>query len=57
MSAVLVGLSTAAGAFTEEIVREMAAQDRTADHLPALQSDNPRRGPSGRLDAGPTAGR
>ncbi len=46
---VLLGLSTAAGAFTEEIVREIATQDRAADHLPAVQPDQPGRGTPGRV--------
>ena len=46
---VLIGLSTAAGAFTEAIVREMAGKDRPADHFPALQSDQPRGGTPSRL--------
>ena len=35
---VLAGVSAQAGAFTEEIVREMAATRRAADHLSALES-------------------
>ena len=38
---VLLGLSTAAGAFTEPIVREWP-QNAAADHLPAVQPDQPR---------------
>ena len=41
---VLIGLSTAAGAFTEALVREMAAQDSAARHLPPLQPDGAGRG-------------
>ena len=46
---VLLGLSTAAGAFTEEIVRELAGKTATAHHLSAIQPDQPCRGASGRV--------
>ena len=55
---VLLGLSTAAGAFTEAIVRELAAQNAAADHLPALQPDEPRGGAPSRIGSpGPTGER
>ena len=50
---VLMGLSTAAGAFTEDIVRELAGKTAAADHLSAVQPDQPRRGAPvrvGRMD-------
>ena len=46
---ILMGLSTAAGAFTEEIVRELAGKTRAAHHLSAVQPDQPRRGAPGRV--------
>ena len=36
---VLAGVSAQAGAFTEEIVREMARHTRRPDHLSAVESD------------------
>ena len=46
---VLLGLSTATGAFTEAIVRELAGKTRAADHLPAVQPDKPRGGAPRRI--------
>ena len=57
---VLLGLSTAAGAFTEDIVREIAGKTAAADHLPAVQPDQPRRGTprrTGPVDSGTSADR
>ena len=46
---ILMGLSTAAGAFTEEIVRELASKDGATHHLPVVEPDQPRRSASGRV--------
>jgi malate dehydrogenase (oxaloacetate-decarboxylating) len=57
---ILVGTSTAGGAFTEPIIREMAAHVDPAADFPAVQRDREDRGPPGRsgpLDRGPGADR
>ena len=52
----LIGTSTQAGAFTEEIVRDMAAHTDAADHHAAVQPHLEGRGPPrGRPARGPTA--
>ena len=56
----LIGLSTATGAFTEDVVRAMAAARAAADHHAAVQPDQPQRGPAPgprRLDRRTGAGR
>ena len=54
----LIGTSTQAGAFTEEIVRDMAAHTDAADHHAAVQPHIEVRGAARRpARAGPTAGR
>ena len=52
----LIGVSGQPGAFSEQIVRAMAENNRAAGDLPAVQSDLARRGDAGRhRRAGPTA--